>query len=55
MTMTSDIAEFVQNVVNAMGTTLTTSVEETPDGARINIEGEDGGVLVRHGVPPAAR
>ena len=49
MTMTSDIAEFVQNVVNAMGTTLTTSVEETPDGARINIEGEDGGVLVRHG------
>ncbi len=49
MTMTSDIAEFVQNVVNAMGTTLTTSVEETPDGARINIEGEDGGVLVRRG------
>jgi len=49
MTMTSDIAEFVQNVVNAMGATLTTSVEETPDGTRINIEGEDGGVFVRRG------
>jgi len=49
MTMTSDIAEFVQNVVNAMGATLTTTVEETPEGTRINIDGEDGGVLVRHG------
>ena len=49
MTMTSDIAEFVQNVVNAMGATLTTSVEETPEGTRINIDGEDGGVLVRRG------
>ncbi len=49
MTMTSDIAEFVQNVVNAMGATLTTTVEETPDGTRINIDGEDGGVLVRRG------
>ena len=49
MTMTRDIAEFVQNVVNAMGATLTTSVEETPEGTRINIDGEDGGVLVRRG------
>jgi spoIIIJ-associated protein len=49
MTMTSDIAEFVQNVVNAMGATLTTTVEETPEGTRINIDGEDGGVLVRRG------
>jgi spoIIIJ-associated protein len=47
--MTSDIAEFVQNVVNAMGATLTTTVEETPEGTRINIDGEDGGVLVRRG------
>jgi spoIIIJ-associated protein len=29
--------------------TLTTSVEETSDGTRINLEGEDGGVLVRRG------
>jgi spoIIIJ-associated protein len=32
-----------------MGMTLTTNVEETPDGTRINLEGEDGGVLVRRG------
>jgi len=49
MTLSNDIAEFVQNVVNAMGATLTTTIEETPEGTRINIEGEDGGVLVRRG------
>jgi spoIIIJ-associated protein len=32
-----------------MGMTLTTTVEETPEGTRINLEGEDGGVLVRRG------
>ena len=45
----TQIAGFVQNVVNAMGAKLTVSVEETPDGTRINLEGEDGGVLVRSG------
>ena len=30
-----------------MGASLTTTVEETPDGTRINLEGEDGGILVR--------
>jgi spoIIIJ-associated protein len=49
MTLTSEIAEFVQNVVTAMGATLTTTIEETPEGARINLEGEDGGVFVRGG------
>jgi len=43
------IAGFVQNVVNAMGATLTVNVEETPEGTRINLEGEDGGALVRRG------
>ena len=43
------IAGFVQNVVNAMGATLAVNVEETPEGTRINLEGEDGGVLVRRG------
>jgi spoIIIJ-associated protein len=47
--LTSQIASFVQNVVNAMGSQLTVSVEDGPDGARINLEGEDGGVLVRRG------
>ena len=46
MPLTADIAEFVQNVVNAMGVTLTATIEETPDGTRINLEGEEGGVLI---------
>ena len=49
MPLITEITEFLQNVVGAMGLTLTPTVEETPDGTRINLEGEDGGVLVRRG------
>jgi spoIIIJ-associated protein len=49
MSLTTDITAFLQNVITAMGMTLTTNVEETPEGTRINLEGEDGGVLVRRG------
>ena len=49
MSLTTEIAAFVQNVVNAMGVTLTARVEESPEGTRINLEGEDGGVFVRRG------
>ena len=49
MSLTSDIAAFVQSVVTAMGLTLTATVEETGEGTRINLEGEDGGVLIRRG------
>jgi spoIIIJ-associated protein len=49
MSLNSEIAAFVQNVVTAMGLVLTASVEETPEGTRINLEGEDGGVLIRRG------
>lgn len=49
MSLTTEITEFLQRVVAAMGMTLTTSVENTPEGTRINLEGEDGGVLVRRG------
>jgi spoIIIJ-associated protein len=49
MALTTDIQDFVQRVVNAMGVALTASVEETPDATRINLEGEDGGVLIRRG------
>jgi spoIIIJ-associated protein len=50
MSLTTEIADFVQNVVSAMGLTLTPTIEETPDeGTRINLEGEDGGILVRRG------
>ena len=47
--LTTQIAGFVQNVVNAMGVVLSVNVEETSEGTRINLEGEDGGVLVRRG------
>jgi len=49
MSLTTDIAAFVQSVVTAMGLTLTVTVEETGDGTHINLEGEDGGVLIRRG------
>jgi spoIIIJ-associated protein len=49
MSLTEQITGFVQNVVGAMGLSLTPRVEETPEGTHINLEGEDGGVLVRRG------
>jgi spoIIIJ-associated protein len=49
MALTTDIAGFVQQVVDSMGLALTTRIEETDEGTRVNLEGEDGGVLVRRG------
>jgi spoIIIJ-associated protein len=49
MSLTTQITAFVQSVVDAMGMSLTATVEETPDGTRINLEGEDGGALIRNG------
>ena len=49
MSLTTEITGFVQNVVKAMGVELTAHVEESPEGTRINLEGEDGGVFVRRG------
>ena len=49
MSLNERIAEFVQNVVTAMGLQLKATIEETPEAARINLEGEDGGVLIRRG------
>jgi spoIIIJ-associated protein len=48
-TLTKQITEFVQNVVSAMGVELTATIEESPEGTRINLEGEDGGILIRRG------
>jgi len=47
--LTTQITGFVQDVMNAMGIVLSVNVEETAEGTRINLEGEDGGVLVRRG------
>jgi spoIIIJ-associated protein len=49
MALTTEIADFVQQVVAAMGLELVPNIEETKEGTRINLEGEDGGVLVRRG------
>lgn len=49
MPLTNDITNFVEQVVTAMGVTLTVTVEETPDATRINLVGDDGGVLIRRG------
>ena len=49
MALTTEIADFVQRVVAAMGLELVSNIEEAKEGTRINLEGEDGGVLVRRG------
>jgi spoIIIJ-associated protein len=49
MSLNTKISEFVQSVVDAMGLDLKTSIEETPEATRINLSGEDGGVLIRRG------
>ena len=49
MSLNTEIAAFVQDVVTAMGLVLTASVEETEEATRINLDGEDGGVLIRRG------
>ena len=46
-TLNTQIAEFIQRVIAAMGVSLIATIEETPDATRINLVGEDGGVLVR--------
>ena len=47
--LTNQITTFVQDVVNAMGVTLTATIENTPEATRINLEGDDGGVFIRGG------
>ncbi|MGE0445088.1 MAG: protein jag [Vicinamibacterales bacterium] len=46
-TLINDITGFVENVVKAMGANLSATVQEGPEGTHINLEGEDGGILVR--------
>lgn len=43
------IAAFLHDVVSAMGATLSTQIETTEEGTRINLDGEDGGFLLRRG------
>jgi spoIIIJ-associated protein len=49
MALNSDIAAFVQRIVDAMGVAVTATVEEGPEVTCINLVGEEGGVLIRRG------
>lgn len=48
-TLINQIAKFVRDVVDAMGVVLTATIEETAEATRINLQGEDGGLLIRRG------
>lgn len=43
----AQMTEFVLSVVRTMGVELTATVEQGAEATRINLEGEDGGVLIR--------
>ena len=47
MSNTTEITEFVESVARRMGLDLKASAEEMPDGLRVNLEGEDGSLLIR--------
>jgi spoIIIJ-associated protein len=49
MSLSTEIAAFVQAVADGMGVSLNAEVEETPEATRINLTGEDGGVFIRNG------
>src|SRR5262245_17019362 len=45
---TQPVLDFLTRFTSALGVKTTTTVEETPDGPRINISGDDAELLVRH-------
>ncbi len=45
--LNADVLEFVKATTAAMGLALEATVEETADGPRVDLEGEDGAVLLR--------
>jgi len=42
------ILEFVRGATAAMGLALDAKLEDTPEGPRVNLEGEEGELLLRH-------
>jgi spoIIIJ-associated protein len=48
MNTTTPIVDFLNRVTAAMGITATVTVEETADGPRLNIAGEEAELLARH-------
>jgi spoIIIJ-associated protein len=52
MNAQNQVAEFVRQVTKAMGLSLQAAVQETPDGFRIDLEGEGGETLLWHRAEP---
>jgi spoIIIJ-associated protein len=48
MTTTAPIVDFLNRVTAALGITATVDVEETADGPRLNLTGDEAELLVRH-------
>jgi spoIIIJ-associated protein len=46
--LNSRLLDFVVTVTETMGLELEATVEDTPDGPRVNLKGEDGEVLLKH-------
>jgi spoIIIJ-associated protein len=46
--LNSRLLDFVTTVAEAMGLQLDAAVEDTPDGPRVNLTGEDADVLLKH-------
>ena len=44
----SRVLDFVKSVTTAMGLSMDGAVEDTPDGPRVNLIGDDGELLLRH-------
>jgi spoIIIJ-associated protein len=44
--LNADILDFVKAATAAMGLSLEATIEETPDGPRVDLDGEDGSVLL---------
>jgi spoIIIJ-associated protein len=44
----SRLIDFVKSVTSAMGVSLEATVEDTPDGPRVNLSGEESDVLLSH-------
>jgi spoIIIJ-associated protein len=45
---TTPIVDFLNRLTAAFGIKATVDIEETPDGSRLNLTGEDAEILVRH-------
>jgi spoIIIJ-associated protein len=46
--ITRPITEFLERVINALGITASVTTDETADGPRLNLTGDDAELLVRH-------